>query len=75
MADAEDMDFVADNFVTDDIGVDERPLAKIVADRTTFVGKLCEATAGVEETCSDVTCRPGIELTDIAAKALQIPNR
>jgi len=38
MADAQDVDVVADNFVANDIRVDERPLTEIIADGTSFTG-------------------------------------
>ena len=55
MADAQDVDVVADNFVANDIRVDERPLTEIIADGTSFTGEFPQAAPSLEETrCDEV---------------------
>ena len=75
VADAQDMDFVADDFVTDDIGIDERPLAKVIADRSPLSRKILKTVAGFEKTRRDIARCPWIELADITTKALQVADR
>ena len=75
VTDTQDMDLVANDFVANDIGIDERPLAKIATGGTSFMRKLSQATAGLEETRCDIARRPRVDLADIPTKALQIPDR
>jgi hypothetical protein len=72
MANTEDMHLIANNFVTDDIGIDERPYAKIIAHRTTALGKVFQTVPAVDKTGGDISGSFWIEPVDIVPDALKI---
>jgi hypothetical protein len=66
---SKDMDFIARNFIPDDIGINESPLTEVVANRSASLRKVLQTVAGLNKASGHASGGFGIELCDIAANA------
>jgi hypothetical protein len=72
---AENMNLVADSFISDDVWINEGPLAEVVADRPAPLRKVLQTVAGFNKAGGHAASGLGIELVDIAANTEQIIDR